>query len=463
MQAEITMPCVAVASPRQNQARPVEEKQYHGDGRDILLQGFHWGSHAGFVEGARRTKKNWYTIMQENAAVIKAAGFSWVWFPPSSDSLAPEGYMPRRWNRFDTAFGTEDELRGAIRALEPVKAMADVIVNHRVGAHTSGADFEDPPFPNNRAAVTRDDSSGVGTGNLDTGESNAAGRDLDHTNSEVRTAIKSYLGRLKGVGFKGWRYDLVKGFHGRFIGEYNDATAPDFSVGEFYDGDRQKVTAWIDSTGGKSTAFDFPLRYLLHAACTNDDYSQLRTRNHGREAPGGCIGFWPSRAVTFLDNHDTEYCRQEQHRYESNDTCHFSGKIVDMGYAYLLTHPGIPCVFWTHFFDWGSTTRQRIETLINIRKRAGILAHSQVDIKESREGLYAAIIDGKVAVKLGSRPWFPGDGWQLALYGEKFAVWTRNDQASKHLLEGSACSRVGENYENSRTGIASPWSASPMP
>ena len=97
-----------------------------------------------------------------------------------------------------------------------------------------------------------------------------------------------------------------------------------------------------------------------------------------------------------------------------------------MGYAYLLTHPGIPCVFWSHYFDWGHATRQRIDKLIKLRRSAGIHAGSGVDIQEARQGLYAAIIDGRVAVKLGTRDWCPGAGWQLALDGERFAVWTRN-------------------------------------
>jgi alpha-amylase len=97
-----------------------------------------------------------------------------------------------------------------------------------------------------------------------------------------------------------------------------------------------------------------------------------------------------------------------------------------MGYAYTMTHPGVPCVFWSHFFDWGETTRRRLEQLIRIRKGTGIHSRSHVDIKEARKGLYAAIIDGRTAVKLGTRDWYPGHGWHLALDGERFAVWVRS-------------------------------------
>jgi alpha-amylase len=424
MQPEIKKTWVAVVTFPQG-STPAETRQNIGTGHDILLEGFHWDSHACGADRPAGARTSWYRVLEENAAAIKTAGFTWVWFPPPSDSLSPQGYIPRRWNVLDSAYGSERELRSAIHALEPVKALADVVINHRVGVATSGADFEDPPFADNRAAIARDDESGVGTGNPDSGEHHAAGRDLDHTNTDVRAAIKSYLLRLKSVGFQGWRYDLTKGYAGGFIGEYNDATGPEFSVGEFYDGDRQKVTAWIDATGGKTTAFDFPTRYLLYDACQSDDYHRLRSTHNGRAVPGGLLGFWPSRSVTFLDNHDTEHRRDHEHSCHNDGTRHFPGETVGMGYAYILTHPGTPCVFWSHFFDWGQPTRQRIERLLHLRRYCGIHCRSQVEIKEAGRGLYAAIIDGKIAMKLGRRGWSPGGSWHLAVDGDKFAVWMR--------------------------------------
>ncbi len=408
----------AAPSPADN---PAEARAYCGDGRDVLLQGFHWHSHRGGDAG----RKSWYRVVAENAAVIRAAGFTRVWMPPACDSLAPQGYIPRRWNVLDSAYGCEAELREALAALRPVEAVADVVLNHRVGVATGGADFADPPFPDNRAAVARDDESGVGTGNPDTGERHPAGRDLDHTNPGVRQAIKDYLNRLKGVGFTGWRYDLVKGFHGRFVAEYNEAPGPAFSVGEFFDADRQKVTDWIDAARGKSTAFDFPTRYLLYEACTGDDYARLRSWNVGKVVPGGLIGFWPERAVTFVDNHDTEYRRDAEHREHYDGTRHFPGDAVDLAYAYVLTHPGVPCVFWSHYFDWGKATRRHLDALLQLRRREGLHAASRVEIHEAARGLYAAVIDGRVAVRLGSRGWWPGGGWQVALEGHSFAVWKR--------------------------------------
>jgi hypothetical protein len=38
---------------------------------------------------------------------------------------------------------------------------------------------------------------------------------------------------------------------------------------------------------------------------------------------------------------------------------------VVKGYAYILTHPGIPTVFYDHFFDWGSSIQNEIIKLVS--------------------------------------------------------------------------------------------------
>ncbi|MBY0229101.1 MAG: hypothetical protein K2W96_07480, partial [Gemmataceae bacterium] len=129
-----------------------------GDGYDILLQAFHWDAHRGEPGQNGHGGKSWWRIVKENAEAIREAGFSWAWLPPCSDSLAPQGYIPRRWFDFDCAYGTEGELRHLLHELGGVKAMADVVLNHRVGVHTSGADFDEPPFPDNRAAIACDEN-----------------------------------------------------------------------------------------------------------------------------------------------------------------------------------------------------------------------------------------------------------------------------------------------------------------
>jgi alpha-amylase len=373
------------------------------------LQGFHWDSHSSL-------NPNWYQILAQNAQVIKNGKFDVVWFPPPSQSADPEGYMPTRWNQFLTSYGSASDLRAAITALQPIVALADVVINHRVGIATPYADFDSPPFQNQTGAITKNDECGIGTGNYDTGENNSYARDLDHTAPEVQSSVTSFLQSLKTLGFSAWRYDEAKGYGGVYAGKYDEATQPYLSVGEVWVTDKQTVMNWIDATGGRTMAFDFPTRTVLKAAINQRLFSELKTID-GK--PSGAIGWWPSMCVTFLDDHDTAgdgNVNQQPFGY---------GDQVLQGYAYLMTHPGIPCVFWTHYFDWGSSIQQTIRQLISIRKSAGINSVSVVNIVAADDQQkYAAIIDEKVALKLGPAPWDPGAGWKVVASGNDFAVWT---------------------------------------
>jgi len=394
---------------------PVEER-FNGRADAVMLQGFHWRSHES-IAAAGGTVKSWYRIVRENAPAIRDAGFDYIWLPPPSQSAAPEGYLPSQWYDLDAAYGTKAELKDVIARIDPVKALADVVVNHRVGKATSGADFGDPAFADNAAAVAGTDECGCGTGEPETGPDVSVpyARDLDHFNGSVREEVVRWLRFLKEeIGFAGWRYDLVKGYPGRFVRAYNEATQPELSVGEYWDdGSRQAIVDWIDSTRGRSMAFDFPTRHLLRRAIQRRDFGVLETLD-GK--PSGVIGWWAAMSVTFLDNHDTQYGHFNQH---------FSGAEVLQGYAYILTHPGIPCVFWPHFFDWGEENRTKIGRLISVRKRRGLHSRSVVDIQAADQGRYAAVVDGRVAVKIGPGPWDPGPGWSLAVDGDDFAVWER--------------------------------------
>lgn len=381
---------------------------HNGSPADVILQGFHWTS-------SQSRHPAWYEILAQNAARIRDAKFDLVWFPPPSSSVDDEGYMPTRWDRLDSAYGTAAQLKTALAALRPVRAVADVVINHRCGVATGGADFDAPPFPNQTGAVCRDDESGVGTGGADTGEHQVAARDLDHTNGDVREAIGQYLADLAAAGFSGWRFDEVRGYGGEFVGGYNDRSRPYLSVGEFWDSDRQTVVNWIDATGGKSMAFDFPTRTFLKTAIDQRQFWLLKTID-GK--PTGVIGWWPSMSVTFIEDHDTFKDHPFPDEFGTGDQ-------VMQGYAYILTHPGIPCVFWSHFFDYGPEISRKIAALIQVRKTQGLGRESVVNIAAADEGRYGAIVDDRVAVKLGPAPWDPGFGWRVVLDGNDFAVWTR--------------------------------------
>ena len=256
---------------------------------DVMLQGFHWDS----ADVRSNGTPQWYKILQENAEKIKDSGFTLVWFPPPSDSTERHGYEPRELNKLNSAFGTEAELRAAIAALSPVKAIADIVINHRSGS-TGWADFKNPDWPKTTIAIG-DEYSGPKSINTDSGEHADFSRDLDHRNSIVSNGISTWMNGLKTrVGFAGWRYDFVKGYAAWAIELYNKRTQPDFSVGEFLDGDVNKIINWIDGThpdpAYRSTAFDFPLRNALYDAVAWKNYHWLKYIDR---APG-LMGLWPS-------------------------------------------------------------------------------------------------------------------------------------------------------------------------
>jgi len=86
---------------------------------------------------------------------------------------------------------------------------------------------------------------------------------------------------------------------------------------------------------------------------------------------------------------------------------------VEQAYAQILTHPGVPCVYWKHYFDWGSDLQNKIKALINARKVAGINAGSKIDLQDNAKnaGVYAARIigrNGELYVRIGGTD----DNWQ---------------------------------------------------
>lgn len=387
-----------------------------GNSGDVMLQGFHWRSPETYP---------WWGVVQNKASDIKASGFTMVWLPPSQDAASNEGYLPRQLYVQSSKYGTDVQLKSALGALRTygVKSIADIVINHRVGT-TSWGDFTQPTW--GTWAVTRGDEWTSATGNSDTGDGYSAARDLDHTNVTVQNDLKSWMNWLKSsIGYDGWRYDYVKGYAGSYVGNYNSGTLPYFSVGELWtdlnlgnpDAHRQLLMNWIDATGGNSAAFDFTTKGLLQQAVQYNEFWRLKD-SAGK--PAGAIGWWAAKSVTFIDNHDTGPSTPSG----GQNHWPFPSDKVMQGYAYILTHPGIPCVYWVHFYDWGHAAA--IKSLMAARKEKGVTSTSAVSIVAADTSKYAAIITGntgKLAMKIGYGSWSPGTGWTLVNSGTNWAVW----------------------------------------
>lgn len=373
-----------------------------GQSTQVMLQGFDWTSSSSGI---------WYNTISSEASDIQAAKIDAIWLPPPSDAGSPQGYLPRQYYLLNTQYGTQAQLQSTITTLhsDNIKVLADIVINHRVGT-TSWADFTNPTWDCS-AVVSNDEWTGA-CGNPDTGEGVPYARDLDHTNVVVQNGIIAWMQWLKNtIGFDGWRYDFVLGYGPQYVKEYNDATSPYFSVAECWDPSATNINNWITNSQGSSAAFDFSLKGILQSAVQGN----LGSLNAGGNPPG-LIGINPAKAVTFIDNHDTGP-PQNEWPFPSAD--------VMEGYAYILTHPGIPMVFWDHLYTWG--LHDQITTLINIRKSNGLTSTSSVSIQAASNNLYAAIIDGKVAMKIGSDSWSPaaGSGYVLKASGTNYAVWDK--------------------------------------
>ncbi|MCL1942393.1 MAG: starch-binding protein [Candidatus Azobacteroides sp.] len=390
----------------------------------VMLQGFYWDSYS---------DTKWTNLTAQ--ADELAASFDLIWLPPSARSTGGMGYLPIEYFNQNSPFGTAAELKTLISTLKNkgCKAMADIVINHRCGA-TGWCDvlsetYNGRSYIGGMASICNDDESKNNgcnpSGNNDTGEGYDAGRDIDHANPQVREMIKAYLGFMKNeMGFAGWRYDYAKGFAPQYFAEYNMAAGAEFSVAEYWDGSYDRVTGFIDGTISngqiRSGAFDFPLKDQLQAAFGQGQYNALSwadQNNNNKPEPAGVIHQSGFRrfAYTFVDNHDTY----------GNEFYHINEPNVLAANAFILTQPGIPCVFLRHWIDHKS----EIKKMIAARKAVGIHSQSTVNVLETAGDIYAAEVfgtTGSLVVKVGTRYAFtPPAGYELVTSGEKYAIWKK--------------------------------------
>ena len=445
----------------------------------VMLQGFNWSS-AKRGDGYSWENRSpnwdyWYKVMIDQGAVIGDT-FAYVWCPPPSrtDTASSEGYGPTMLNDLNSCYGTKEELSRVIEAIKPAKAIADVVVNHRAGT-TCWGDFTNPDWgvvkESNYQVICSDDEGFTGSPNdphmsgvpsnmrgaPDTGATYAAYRDLDHTNLVVQQGIVDWMNNvLKPAGFVGWRYDYVKGFSGNYVGQYNEDSGAEFSVGEYWptagynSGNPSawgnEIKNWIQATdkgGTRSKAFDFALKGAMNTVFGNKATGVANSNYQLLADSSNLIMSQPADAVTFIDNHDTG--STQSHWY-------LDPQDVGTAYAFILTHPGYPCVAWQHYFTFAesgskvdpdqyiggnmvpgteNTYRQHIDYLIDLRQRIGIEYDDVVDVVGKSSNYYAGKItglNGEIVVVIGNGYTPSGEGYEgnNPIYaGTNFAIWEK--------------------------------------
>lgn len=364
----------------------------------VMLQGFSWDSY----------DYSQWTVLEKQADDMK--GFiDLVWLPQSGKCIETTqvmGYKPYYYFNQNSSFGTEAELRSLIAKFKAngIGAIADVVVNHRNtdGWFTfptetyNGVTYKMQPTDickNDDGGATAKQATKEGvslSNNNDEGQDWDGCRDLDHNSANVQKIIKAYLKFLKeDMGYTGFRYDMVKGFSGTHVADYNDATGVKFSVGEYWDVN-PSIINWINKTNKKSAAFDFQFRYNVRDAVSAQNWSKLKSDyNLMHDAT------YRQYAITFVENHDMQYrSKDEPLDPLKRDTLAAN--------AYMLAMPGTPCIFQPHWRAY----KQELKSMIEARKLAGITNMSNYTNKMAQTSCFANETTGnkaKLIVVVGNK------------------------------------------------------------
>ena len=420
-------------SPEPEPEPSLNSQGWASDYSGVMLQGFSWDSY----------NESQWKVLEKQADELKGY-IDLVWLPQSGKCMEATqvmGYMPYYYFNQNSSFGSEAELRSLITKFKAagIGAIADVVINHRNtdGRFTFPAEtYKGVTYQMQSTDICKNDDGGTtatqaATNGVSLSQNNDEGtdfggcRDIDHKSENVQKVIKAYLKYLKDdLGYTGFRYDMVKGFDGNHVADYNDATGVEYSVGEYWDGN-DKIESWINRTNKKSAAFDFQFRYNVRDAVngaangkvtTSSDWSKLNSNDNLMHDAN-----YRRYAVTFVENHDT----QKRSESEQNDPLR---KDTIAANAYMLAMPGTPCIFQPHW----NAYKSEIKEMIAARKYAGITNMSNYANKQSKKTLYVNEVTGtkhKLLVAVGNdAAGYAGEtGYTKILSGYHYAYFLSND------------------------------------
>lgn len=413
---------------------PLSRDLAQGTGRDVLLQAFHWNlvktQGTGTMDGKPKT---WYQKLLGEVDTIAALGFTLVYLPPPwvDDSTwekagvhgGGEGYFWRDFD-LDSRYGTKAQLSELIAALHArgLKVICDLVPNHR-DARRMQRDVWPRPGPC-WAWGGKDTGAGFERGEFDLA--------LGHPRvyERVRQAMDELM---DDCGVDGWRWDFVWGYAVEQVSSLIRDTSKIeyFSMGEYWQGDatrtddpliarygpdeRARIIGWARDAG--SCSMDIRTKAMIQTAHPrNLKYGLCASRR------------WEDRrlSVTYVDNHDTgasPWCKANgwgQKHWPCPD------ELKTSAYAFILSMPGTPSVYWPDCFDWG--LHEVIGKLIAARRAAGVEAGSLwTDLTPKHSGFAGLVHDGegkpRLALSIGSDYRGP-KGWDLAAEEKgRWSVW----------------------------------------
>ena len=461
--------------------KPVHGNSVPSECEDVMLQAFYYDSYRDGAPGdvvlsGTTTLGNtkWSTLLNQSGEI--GSYFDLVWLPPSGKSEGGTGYHQTQYSNQNSDWGKQKDLLEFINRMHAAntKVVADIVINH-AGCKSSWCDFYPQNFGeygtfqpdaswicktdevnfNPEAGEWKGKATGTDDGGYNMQDNYASARDWAHADPRVQEMMKAYLKWMKDViGFDGWRYDYAQGFKGKYIDMYNNASANYFSVVEFWNGDMNNIKSYLNDVNWNTLAFDFSTKYSAIQGIADGNYQKCKG--------SGLLGAGLSKfAVTFVDSHDTYFGCQGGR--DNNDEIGGCGKSMEdynkdrvLGAnAFILSMPGVPCVFYPHWAKY----KDAIGKMILARKAAGVHSESLVS-DEAGNGYYKATITGKhgsVRLLLGPNSGYSTtpQGYTLAYKGGNFAMYYTSTQAEVPVLSitPSAIYKTA-NYEVEMTAIA---------
>ncbi len=387
----------------------------------LMMQYFEW-----YIKAA---DKLWKTAA-EDAAKLAKLGVTSVWLPPAyKDAAGKDGSGYGVYDLYDlgefnqkggvaTKYGTKKEYLDAIAAFHKndIQVYADIVLNHKMGAdeieEVSAAEFNETDrcqmigenktigawtkftFPGRKNKYSdfkwnwhhfsgidwdqdglkkslykfsgkewAEDVEKSENGNYDY----LMGADLDMNNREVyEELVKWAVWYIKETDIDGMRLDAIKHipahFYRDFLFKVRELTGKElFSVGEYWHWDTLKLMHYLDEIKQEASLFDVPLHFNFHNCSKAHGSYDLR-----HILDGALINTNPIKAVTFVDNHDT----QPGQSLESWVDDWFK----PMAYSIiLLRREGYPCVFYGDYkgipHDKIKSKKTMLDKLMKIRKQ----------------------------------------------------------------------------------------------
>lgn len=357
-------------------------------------------------------------------------GINYVWLPPAYKGAGGTNdvgygvydlYDLGEFNQkgaIPTKYGTKDEYLNAIKKLKEnnIKVLADIVLNHKMGAddveevlavqddennrnvsissatpikawtkytfpgrgnvysdfkwdwtHFHGIDWDENT---RKASIYKfygkkwDEDVDKEKGNFDY----LMGADIDMNNNDVSNElIKWGKWYYETTQVSGFRLDAVKHIRADFFPKWleeieEDANEgkPIYAVGEYWSLDVEVMKKYIDKTEKKMHLFDVPLHYNMYkASISNGEF------NLSEIFDGTLIKENPDMAVTFVDNHDTEPGQALESWIADWFKPHSYSLI-------LLRKEGNPCVFYGDYYgipEKGiSAKNELLDKLLKVRK-----------------------------------------------------------------------------------------------